>query len=160
MSATTSQLSEWRRVDGFREIECRGPPPSLTFYVKQRQMTRINSTGMSETKRTFTGGCYCGDVRYQCEGPPLMRGQCYCLTCQKISGGAGNLFMAVDTQGFQFTKGTPTAFIRKIARGLPHGISARLAESTSLHAQNVRQVLCSSRSAPSTIPACLRDRNW
>jgi len=46
-------------------------------------------------------------VRYQCEGPPLMRGQCCCLTCQKISGGAGNLFMAVDGQSFQFTKGTP-----------------------------------------------------
>jgi len=27
-----------------------------------------------------------------------------------ISGGAGNLFMAVDAQGFQFTKGTPSAF--------------------------------------------------
>ena len=35
------------------------------------------------TKPTFTGGCYCGEVRYQGEGPPLMRGLCYCLTCQK-----------------------------------------------------------------------------
>ena len=65
---------------------------------------------MSETKPTFTGGCYCGEVRYQCQGPPLMGALCYCLTCQMISGGAGNLFMAVETQGFQFTKGTPSAF--------------------------------------------------
>jgi hypothetical protein len=48
-----------------------------------------------------------------------MRGQCYCLTCQMISGGAGNLFMAVDAQGFQFTKGTPRAFNKKDRPGSP-----------------------------------------
>jgi len=61
-------------------------------------------------KLTFTGGCYCGDIRYQCEGPALLRGLCYCRTCQTISGGAGNLFMAVHAKGFQFTKGTPRSF--------------------------------------------------
>ena len=30
-----------------------------------------------------------------------------------ISGGAGNLFMAVEAQTFQFTKGTPRAFNKK-----------------------------------------------
>jgi hypothetical protein len=65
------------------------------------------------TNPTFTGGCYCGGVRYQCEGPPLMRGLCYCRTCQMISGGAGNLFMAVDAQNFQFTTGTPKSFTKK-----------------------------------------------
>ena len=48
-----------------------------------------------------------------------MRGQCYCLTCQMISGGAGNLFMAVDAQGFQFTKGTPRAFNKQDRLGSP-----------------------------------------
>jgi hypothetical protein len=48
-----------------------------------------------------------------------MRGQCYCLTCQMISGGAGNLFMAVDAQGFQFTKGNPGAFNKKDRPGSP-----------------------------------------
>lgn len=74
---------------------------------------------MSETKPIFTGGCYCGEVRYQCEGPALMRGQCYCLTCQMISGGAGNLFMAVDAQGFRFTRGVPSAFNKKDRPGAP-----------------------------------------
>src|SRR5258707_13707403 len=73
---------------------------------------------MGATKLMFTGGCYCGEVRYKCEGPPLMRGQCYCLTCQMISGGAGNLFMAVCAQSFEFTKGTPPAFYK---RGRPGG---------------------------------------
>jgi hypothetical protein len=61
----------------------------------------------------LTGGCYCGEVRYQCvEGQPF-RGLCYCRTCQIISGGAGNLFMAVDAQTFQFTKGAPRPFNKK-----------------------------------------------
>jgi hypothetical protein len=74
---------------------------------------------MSATNVIFTGGCYCAEVRYQCEGPALMRGQCYCLTCQMISGGAGNLFMAVNAQGFQFTKGAPRAFNKNDRRGSP-----------------------------------------
>ena len=48
-----------------------------------------------------------------------MCGQCYCLTCQKISGGAGNLFMAVEAKSFQFTKGSPTAFNKKDRPGSP-----------------------------------------
>ena len=70
-------------------------------------------------KPTLTGGCYCGEVRYQCEGPPLMRGLCYCRACQAISGGAGNLFMAVDAKGFQFTKGTPRFFNKNDRPGSP-----------------------------------------
>jgi hypothetical protein len=68
---------------------------------------------MSEVKLTFTGGCFCGEIRYQCEGPQLLKGLCFCRTCQMFSGGAGNLFMAVDAQSFQFTKGTPKSFTNK-----------------------------------------------
>jgi hypothetical protein len=71
------------------------------------------------TSKLFTGGCYCGGVRYQCESPPLMRGLCYCRTCQAISGGAGNLFMAVEAKGFQFSKGTPKAFNKNDRPGSP-----------------------------------------
>jgi hypothetical protein len=61
----------------------------------------------------ITGGCYCGSVRYQCVESKTFRGLCYCRTCQSISGGAGNLFMAVDAQIFRFTRGTPRAFNKK-----------------------------------------------
>lgn len=59
---------------------------------------------------TFSGGCYCGAVRYECDGPIRMRGLCFCRTCQKISGGAGNLFLGVEAASFRFTKGTPKEF--------------------------------------------------
>jgi hypothetical protein len=36
-----------------------------------------------------------------------------------ISGGAGNLFMAVDARGFQFSKGAPRVFNKKDRPGSP-----------------------------------------
>jgi hypothetical protein len=36
-----------------------------------------------------------------------------------ISGGAGNLFMVVDAQAFQFTKGSPRAFNKQDRHGSP-----------------------------------------
>ena len=67
----------------------------------------------------ITGGCYCGEVRYQCVESQTFRGLCYCRTCQMISGGAGNIFMAVDAQTFQFTKGAPRSFNKKDFPGSP-----------------------------------------
>ena len=69
----------------------------------------------SESRPIFTGGCFCNAVRYESEGPSLLNGLCLCRTCQKISGGAGNLFMAVDAARFRFTRGTPVAFSRDAA---------------------------------------------
>jgi hypothetical protein len=61
---------------------------------------------------SLTGGCYCGAVRYAAERPVLFRGQCLCRTCQRISGGGGNLFIVVDADGFKFTEGKPREFVR------------------------------------------------
>lgn len=65
---------------------------------------------MDATNVIIAGGCHCKSVRYECRGPGSFRGLCYCRTCQMISGGAGNLFMAVDAQTFQFTSGNPRSF--------------------------------------------------
>lgn len=37
-----------------------------------------------------TGGCLCGETRYEISGAPAFTIQCYCRDCQRISG-AGNL---------------------------------------------------------------------
>lgn len=61
---------------------------------------------------TLTGGCYCGAVRYEAQGPAMMRGQCLCRECQYISGGGPNLFMVLGADGFKYVKGEPARFTR------------------------------------------------
>lgn len=60
----------------------------------------------------LTGGCYCGALRYEAEGPPRFKGQCHCRECQYISGGAENVFMIMPAEGFVYVKGEPARFRR------------------------------------------------
>ena len=60
----------------------------------------------------FEGGCYCGAVRYTCEGDPLVKAQCHCRECQYLTGGAPNMFVAMPEDGFVYVKGEPKQFSR------------------------------------------------
>ena len=61
---------------------------------------------------SLVGGCYCGDMRYDCEGDPVMKAQCHCRECQYMSGGGPNYFMTLPADGFRWTKGSPVQFTR------------------------------------------------
>jgi hypothetical protein len=56
---------------------------------------------------TTTGGCYCGEIRYEADGEPVMKGECHCRECQYLTGGQANDFMAMPTAGFRYTNGEP-----------------------------------------------------
>ncbi len=58
------------------------------------------------------GGCYCGALRYEAEGEPMMQAQCHCRECQYITGGSPNLFIAMPVANFKYTKGAPKQFAR------------------------------------------------
>ncbi|MCX2980112.1 GFA family protein [Halieaceae bacterium IMCC14734] len=66
---------------------------------------------------TTTGGCYCGQLRYEAEGEPGFRAQCHCRECQYISGGSPNVIMGFPDTGFSYTKGQPKVFARDDIEG-------------------------------------------
>lgn len=70
----------------------------------------------------FEGGCYCGSIRYQAAGEPVLEGQCHCRECQYISGGEPNVFIAIPKTGFSYTKGNPAAFTRE---DVPNALTRR-----------------------------------
>ena len=61
---------------------------------------------------SFSGGCYCGKIKYEADGDALMKLQCHCRECTYITGGAANLTMGVAEAGFKYTKGTPSSYKR------------------------------------------------
>ncbi|MBE9094108.1 GFA family protein [Tychonema sp. LEGE 07203] len=39
-------------------------------------------------KIPFTGGCMCGNIRYECSAEPIFMGNCHCRDCQRATGTA------------------------------------------------------------------------
>jgi hypothetical protein len=56
---------------------------------------------------TFTGGCLCGSVRYQCAGEPVAMVNCHCRDCQRAGGGAYSPTVVVHTRDLRLTAGEP-----------------------------------------------------
>lgn len=52
---------------------------------------------------TFTGGCQCGAVRYECSADPICTGNCHCRDCQKASGSGYIPALGVPTDALRIT---------------------------------------------------------
>ncbi len=60
---------------------------------------------MPEPKLPITGGCQCGQVKYQLDAPPLMTAVCHCMDCQRHSGGSYSISMVFSAESFQLLEG-------------------------------------------------------
>ena len=58
---------------------------------------------MSEAAKPYGGGCLCGAVRYEADGPPDYAGHCYCADCRKASGSGFIPFMNYPAARLRFT---------------------------------------------------------
>lgn len=55
------------------------------------------------TDATMTGGCFCGQIRYELTHPPIAMGFCHCHSCQKISGCGYYAWVLVPKDGIKIT---------------------------------------------------------
>ncbi len=62
---------------------------------------------MSESmpKVPFTGGCFCGAIRYECHAEPVMTFRCHCRDCQQLTGGGFLAGILIPIPAFRLTKG-------------------------------------------------------
>jgi hypothetical protein len=58
---------------------------------------------MSEISKRFSGGCLCGELRYEASGEPKASGHCYCCDCRKASGSGFIPFMAFPASAVRLT---------------------------------------------------------
>jgi hypothetical protein len=71
---------------------------------------------LGESGKRYTGGCLCGQVRYEAEGEPLYAGLCYCTDCQKASGSGFIPFMGFASSVVRFN-GRTLRYTTKAANG-------------------------------------------
>lgn len=57
-----------------------------------------------------TGGCLCGEVRFEIDAPSISTGYCHCRICQKFTGSAMSAWTAFPASSLRFVKGAPRFF--------------------------------------------------
>ena len=57
-----------------------------------------------------TGGCLCGDVRYESTAEAMLQCLCYCRDCQTVSGAAGYAVYGVPIDSIVITQGQPAEY--------------------------------------------------
>jgi hypothetical protein len=57
--------------------------------------------------QTITGGCLCGEIRYECHGEPLRSFICHCTDCQQFSGSVFSAEVVFPKESVQIQTGTP-----------------------------------------------------
>ena len=55
--------------------------------------------------QNYTGGCQCGNIRYEIVGTPNALVVCHCTDCQRQSGSAFGMTLPVNEADFRLTKG-------------------------------------------------------
>jgi hypothetical protein len=58
----------------------------------------------------YEGGCFCGAVRYQSNGPVSAETNCHCKVCRRTSGAPFVAWFTVPTSSFHITLGAPASF--------------------------------------------------
>ncbi|MDL2355147.1 MAG: GFA family protein [Pseudomonadota bacterium] len=59
---------------------------------------------------TWTGGCFCGEVRYQITGEAYNKTTCHCPSCRRATGAPAVSWFTVALDDFRLLLGIPAEF--------------------------------------------------
>lgn len=59
-----------------------------------------------------SGGCHCGNIRYDAEIDPARIGICHCTDCQKLTGTAYRVSVRTPAAQVRFTGGEPNFYVK------------------------------------------------
>lgn len=60
----------------------------------------------------YTGGCQCGQIRYEIRAEPLTLYACHCKECQKQSSSAFGMSMPIPSEALMILQGQPKQWKR------------------------------------------------
>ena len=83
---------------------------------------------MTDQPRRVTGGCLCGDVRYEAYVFLKSGYYCHCTMCQKSTGAPAEIGIPIKAGTLKFTKGEPKFYVSSDAgkRGFCERCGSRL----------------------------------
>ena len=58
----------------------------------------------------LSGGCLCGDVRYEVQGEPVYVFHCHCSMCRRAGGAAFQTWAGLEAGAVTVTQGTPQSY--------------------------------------------------
>jgi hypothetical protein len=79
-------------------------------------------------KAHYTGGCFCGAVRYEASGSPRHLCYCHCESCRRAAGSPAVAWGTFDRASFRITRGTLAEFrsSKPVLRGFCAGCGSCL----------------------------------
>lgn len=90
----------------------RHPPSGLAPATVFPYAAPVSSDKMEAHVPKITGSCACGQVHYSAEAEPVFTGVCHCTECQKETGTAFNIVVAVPQSALSI-EGTPKDYVAK-----------------------------------------------
>ncbi len=62
---------------------------------------------MNEKQPVITGGCLCGELRYEATAPPFDGTYCHCSMCRRSTGGLFSIGLFFKREDFRVVSGEP-----------------------------------------------------
>ena len=58
----------------------------------------------------YSGGCLCGEIKYEIDGEPALVGNCHCDDCRRLTGSAFATNVFFKDEDIKLVKGVPKTF--------------------------------------------------